>query len=182
MPAVNHASWSPGSVYAGPIYVDASVALAALVQTDRIHASATQFVIDNAAVNVELQVSLLCLDEVIYKLLQIYIASTLGVTRRQVSVGQTGKDHPSRVTAEMPKVEQAISSLLKVATVVDGRESPPTQILDEWLAYERVHGFQRDAWHLAIAENAGSQTFVTGDRDFRRVLVTSRRPLSVVQI
>lgn len=182
MPAVVHRSWQSGQFLApAPVYLDASVTVGWLLSGDQLHARATSFVGDHLAAGRELQVSLLGVDETIFRLLRGLVASATGARPRAIQLGRELKKNPKLLSTFLPNIRQAIGYLTSWATLVDGAGATPHQILDSWLDRCGDVGGLHDAYHLGLAQYAGSKSFATGDADYKG-LATLPTPLQIIQL
>lgn len=170
MPAVVHRGWQSGQFLApDPIYLDASVAVGWLTSADRLHARATAFIGDHLAAARRLQVSLLTVDETIYRLLRGLVAASRGVPAPRIALGYEMKRNQQLLSTFQPNIQQAVAYLTSWALLVDGRAASPEQIMNSWVDRFADVGGLHDAYHLSLAEHAGAQSFVTGDADFKQV-------------
>lgn len=181
MPAVLHKAWQPQFLAPSPVYLDSSVTVAWLTSTDRLNPRAVQFVGEHLRAGVELQVSLLTVDETIWRLVRRQIASVLGLPARRVNAGVTLKNNPRMLASLLPVLRPAVASLIGVTSLVDGRSGSPRMILDSWLdRWNDISGVN-DALHLSFAQFSGSKSLVTGDNDFATI-GSLPMPLQIVQI
>ena len=170
MHSVVHRGWQSGQYLApDPIYLDASVVVGWLTTADRLHARATSFIGDHLAASRTIQVSLLALDETIYRLLRGLVAAARGIPPSRVALGYEMKKNQQLLGTFQPNIQQALGYLAAWATVVDGRGAPVTQIVSSWLDRFTDVGGLHDAYHLSLAEHSGAHSFVTGDADFKTV-------------
>lgn len=182
MPQVVHRSWQSGQFLAlEPIYLDASITVAWLTSGDRLHARATAFIGDHLAASRELQVSLLTVDETIFRLLRGLVAQSRGVAVGRIALGREMKQNPNLLRSFLPNLRLAVSYLTGWATLVGGGAGTPQQILDSWLDRCNDVGGLHDAKHLSLAEHSGANTFVTGDADYRNVAVLPT-PMHVITL
>lgn len=170
MPKVVHRGWLSGQFLApAPVYLDASVTVGWLTSADHLHARATSFIGDHLAAGRSLQVSLLTVDETVYRLLRGLVAASRGVPVSRIGLGNEMKRNPRVLSTFQPNIQQALAYLTSWASLVDGRAATVEQIMDSWIdRFTDVRGLH-DAYHLSLAEHAGAQSFVTGDNDFKQV-------------
>ncbi len=164
-----HRNWQSGQFLAPePVYLDATVTVGWLMSADRLHAQATSFIGDHLAASRELHVSLLGIDETVYRLLRGLVATAKGVSPGRVHLHHELKQNPQLLSTFEPNLRQAIGYLTSWASV-QGVGSDPKPLLDSWC--DRFHdvGGLHDAFHLALVEHCGSRSFATGDSDFRTV-------------
>lgn len=182
MPAVVHRGWHSGQFLApDPIYLDASVTVAWLTTADRLHARATSFIGDHLAASRSLHVSLLTIDETIFRLLRGLVAASRGIPAQRISLGREMKQNPQLLGAFQPQLRLAVNYLTSWATLIDGRPATAQQVLDSWFdRFPDVCGLH-DAYHLSLAEHSGARSFVTGDADFKRVQ-TLPTPMYVITL
>jgi predicted nucleic acid-binding protein len=182
VPAVVHRAWQSGQFLApAPIYLDATVTVGWLSTSDRLHARATSFIGDHLASQRELQVSLLTLDETIFRLLRGLVAQSRGAPVRTIALGREMKQNPQLLSAFVPNLRLAVGYILGWASLVGAGPTNARQILDSWLDRCSDVGGLHDALHLSLAEHSGSQTFATGDADFK-ALAKFPSALYVVQV
>lgn len=178
---VVHRNWSSGQFLApDPIYLDASVAVGWLSTTDRLHASATAFIGDHLAARRSLHVSLLAIDETIFRLLRALVAQSRGVPASRISLGAEMKRNPGLLAAFAPQLRLAVGYMTSWATLVDA-SATPTQVLDSWMDRCMDIGGLHDAYHLSLAEHCGARSIVTGDADFKR-LSTLPTPMHIITL
>jgi predicted nucleic acid-binding protein len=169
---VVHRLWQSGQFLAqSPIYLDATVTIGWLSSADRLHARAVSFIGDHLADQRELQVSVLTLDETMFRLLRGMVANSRGVSPRTISLGREMKQNPKLLSAFTGNLKLAVNYVKGWATIVGAGPTTAEQIVDSWL--DRCHDISglRDALHLSLAEHSGAKTFATGDKDFRTVKV-----------
>lgn len=170
MHAVVHRGWQSGQFLApDPIYLDASVTVGWLSSADRLHARATSFIGDHLAAGRSLQVSLLGIDETVFRLLRGLVATSRGVPASRIALGNEMKRNQNLLSTFTPNIEQALTYLTSWADLVDGRPASVQHIMDSWMdRCADVCGLH-DAYHLSLAEHAGAKSFATGDGDFKRL-------------
>jgi predicted nucleic acid-binding protein len=167
---VVHRSWQSGQFLApAPIYLDASITVAWLTSADLLHARAAAFLADHLAASRELVVSLLTVDETIFRLLRGLVAQSRGQPIGRIALGREMKQNPNLLRAFLPNLRMAIGYLTAWATLTGSGTATPQQVLDSWLDRCNDVGGLHDAAHLSLAEHSGARTFVTGDGDVKRV-------------
>jgi predicted nucleic acid-binding protein len=168
MVQVVHRTWQSGQFLApAPVYLDSSVTVAWLTSMDRLHARATAFIGDHLTAQRELHVSMLALDETMYRLLKGLVAQSRGVPAKQINLGRELKQNQKMLSAFLPQLRLAVGYVLGWATLIDGQNATVRQVLDSWLDRCGDVGGPHDALHLSLAEHSGSNSIVTGDMDFR---------------
>jgi len=182
VPAVVHRGWHSGQFLApDPIYLDATITVGWLTSADRLHARATAFIGDHLAAGRRLQVSLLTVDETVFRLLRGLVAASRGVPPSRIALGQEMKRNQRLLATFQPNVQQAVAFLTSWASLVDGRASTVQQIMDSWIDRFADVGGLHDAYHLSLAEHSGAQSFVTGDADFKQV-ASLPTPMHVISL
>lgn len=170
MPAVVHRGWHSGQYLApDPIYLDSSVTVGWLSSADRLHARATSFIGDHLSAGRTLQVSLLTVDETIYRVLRGLVAASRGVPASRIALGNEMKKNQQLLLTFQPNLQQAAQYLTTWASLVDGRPATVEQIMDSWIDRFADVGGLHDAYHLSLAEHSGALSFATGDADFKQV-------------
>ncbi|MFA5786110.1 MAG: type II toxin-antitoxin system VapC family toxin [Actinomycetota bacterium] len=165
---VTHHIWQAPYVAPGPVYLDSSVVIALLTSGDRFHPRAVQFLGDHLIAHVELHVSLLAVDETIWRMARGMVAQAGGLPIKSVNLGILLKNNPSLLTPHLGKIRQAISYVLTWATLA-APACTAGDLLESWLDRLADIGGVHDAQHLALAQHLGSRTLVTADSDFRQV-------------
>lgn len=179
---VVHRLWQSGQFLAPPpIYLDATVTIGWLSSADRLHARAVSFIGDHLADQRELQVSVLTLDETLYRLLLGLVANSRGVAPKTISLGREMKQNPKLLSAFAGNLRLAVNYMKGWATIVGAGPTTAAQIVDSWLDRCNDIGGLHDALHLSLAEHGGAKTIVTGDKDFR-TLKTLPTPMHVVEL
>ena len=113
--------------------------------------------------------SLLAVDETVYRLLRGLVAASRGVPASRIALGNEMKRNPQLLATFQPNIRKAIGYLTSWASLVDGRGSTVDAIMDSWIdRFTDVRGLH-DAYHLSLAEHAGARSFVTGDADFKQI-------------
>ncbi len=170
MPAVIHRLWQSPYLATGPVYLDSSVVVAWLVSRDPHHGRAIHFAGDHLVAGVELQVSLLGLDETMSAVFRGLVAQALHQSPASIKLHQLIKRHgPSIVQPYIPAMRAAMNYVLGWATLVDVRGTDGSTVLDSWLDRLPEIGGLHDAWHLAILEESGAKSLATADADFLRL-------------
>lgn len=116
----------------------------------------------------ELQVSLLVIDETLFRILRGLVAASRNVPVKQVALGKELKQSPQLLASLTPNLKLAATYLTSWATLV-GTSMDVDKVLQSW--FDRcldIGGFH-DAYHLSLAEHSGARSFVTVDADFKSV-------------
>jgi predicted nucleic acid-binding protein len=175
-------SWQSGQFLApAPIYLDSSVTFAWMSSGDRLHARATTFIGDHLAAQRELHVSLLTLDETIWRLLRGLVAQSRSVPVKSISLGRELKQNPKLLSAFLPNIRLAVGYVIGWATLVNGGPTTAKGVLDSWLDRCDDVGGLHDALHLSLAQHSGSNSLVTVDLDFQSLKVLPK-PMHVITI
>lgn len=165
---VVHRRWSTPYLAQGPIYLDSSVVVGFLTSTDRFHSTAVQFIGDHVIANVQLNVSLLTIDEVMWRLAKGFVARGLGKRPNQVQLGKLVKRGPSVLAPYLPALRSAINQVTTWADLMS-TQSDPHLIIDRWFDRLLDVGGNHDALHLVLAQDFGAKTLVTTDADFQKL-------------
>lgn len=169
MPPVVAHQWRPGQRYGSPIYLDAGVLIYWLHQTDPRSARAQAFIADQLVRQNKLLASVPAIDETLYRLGTIWVASSVGVSLSKFNLGSYLKRHPGALLPHHSKFVQVVTHLRAWATLVHGEGVTTGQVVDAWMdRLKRIDGV-RDALHLALAEHEGAKTLATTDRDYARI-------------
>jgi predicted nucleic acid-binding protein len=174
-------NWQGQFLAPGPVYLDSSVTVAWLRVGDAHHARAVQFTGDHFTAGVAMQVSLLTLDETLYRLAKDLIARAQGVAAGKVNPGLRMKQNPTLLATLAPKFRLAIGYVRAWATLVDARTASADDVLASWLDRCGDIGGLHDAWHLSIAEHSGARSLVTTDADFQTV-ATLPVPFQIIKL
>ena len=168
MPQVQHRSYRSPILAQGPAYLDSSVVVGFITTADRFHSQAVQFVGDHAVAGVQMQVSLLTIDETIWTMARGMVARALNKPVRSIALGSLLKRGPGVLAPHLPAMRQAIHYVTTWA-VLTQPSAPPDVVLDSWWDRLSDIGGVHDAKHLALAEHAGARSFITADNDYRQV-------------
>jgi len=168
MPPVIHRTYQSPLLAPGPVYLDSSILVAFTTTHDRYYPRAVQFVGDHQVARVELQISVLGLDEALWRLARGMVARSRNIPIRQLDLGKLVKRGPSVLAPHLPQLRQAVTFMQTWATLV-APSSSPSQFVDSWLDRLSDIGGLHDAQHLALAEHTGARSFATTDRDYQQL-------------
>ncbi len=157
-----------------PVYLDTSLVLAWVRRTDLNHTRSLQFISDHLVANRELYVSLLVLDETVWKLAQWEFASA------GASLALLLKQRPSLLSTRLPQLRQVVECLLGWAKLAEPGQPKAHQVLDTWFDRMADLGQIHDALHVSLAIHAGAKSLATADKGFRRL--STGVPLQLVEI
>jgi predicted nucleic acid-binding protein len=168
MPTVIHRTYRSPILAPGPAYLDSSVLVAFAVSRDSFHGRAVQFVGDHQVARIELQISVLGLDETLWRLARGMVARARNIPVRQLDLGKLVKQGPAVLAPHLPQLRQAVAYMTTWARLTAPNCSP-NQFVDSWLDRLSDIGGLHDAQHLAVAQHTGARSFVTTDRDYQQI-------------
>lgn len=178
MPTVVHRNWQSPFLAPPPVYLDSSITVAWLTTADKFHQRATQFVGDHLVATHELQVSLLTLDETIWRLIRGLLAQKQPGVRNPAAIL---KAQPRLLGSFQAPMKLAVGYVLGWASLTGASIVTPQQVVSSWLDRFVDIGAPHDAMHLSIAEHSGAKSIATCDSDFRAVR-TLPVPMQILRV
>jgi predicted nucleic acid-binding protein len=141
---------------------------------DQNHARVLQFITDHLVASRDLYVSLLVLDETIWKMAQWEF------TRSGGSLALLLKQQPALLATRLPQLRQVIEYLLGWAKLVEPGQAKAEQVLDTWIDRMKDLGQVHDALHVSLAIHGGAKSLATADKGFRRL--PTGVPLQLIEV
>jgi hypothetical protein len=142
---------------------------------DTNHARSAQFIADHLVGNCQLLVSLLVLDEAIWKIIQWALGG------RGLALAPLLKRNPRLLAPQLPRVRQIIDYVLGWATLTGPGVGTHQVVLDDWFDRMADLGQVHDALHVALAVNSGARSLATADTGFR-LLAGKGLPIQVIEV
>jgi predicted nucleic acid-binding protein len=170
---MRYARWTPGTVVAGPVYLDANILVGTVVRGHRLYRPSAQLLGELIAAQVSILVSDVAISESFWAVARLAYADLF----KQPPSAKWGKEiyrrHVSAIFQQrgnwMTALPASLRGLINAGCSIGVVQ--PTQA--QWLAalsmslnyMDQLHLTPADAVHLSLAE-AHAQTFVTADSDF----------------